>query len=55
MAKNNLLLLIIIAVLVPPLAVVIDKGFGRDFIVNLVLTLVFFLPGMVHALWLVTK
>ena len=53
--KKNLLLLIIVSVLLPPLAVLIDKGFGKDFFINLILTLIFFLPGLVHALWLVTK
>lgn len=53
--KKNLLLLIIIAVLLPPLSVLIDRGFGKDFFINLILTLIFFLPGMIHALWLVTK
>ena len=55
MAQKNMLLLIIVAVLLPPLAVAIDKGIGKDFIINLVLTLIFFLPGMIHALWLITR
>jgi uncharacterized membrane protein YqaE (UPF0057 family) len=55
MAKKNLLLLIIVSIILPPLAVLIDKGFGKDFIINIVLTLLFFIPGLVHALWLVTK
>ena len=55
MAKKNLLLLIIVAVLLPPLAVLLDKGLGKYFVINLILTLIFFLPGLVHALWLVTK
>mgnify|MGYP001812131600 CR=1 FL=1 len=53
--KKNMLLLIIVAVLIPPLAVILDKGLGKDFIINLVLTLLFFIPGLIHALWLVTK
>lgn len=53
--KKNLLLLIILSVFLPPIAVLIDKGFGKDFILNLILTLLFFLPGLIHALWLVTK
>ena len=55
MAKKNKLLMIIVAVLLPPLAVLLDKGLGKDFIINLILTLLFFIPGLVHALWLVTK
>ena len=52
---DNKLLLIIAAVFVPPLAVFLSKGVGKDFLINLVLTLCFFIPGMIHALWLVTK
>ncbi|MGD8110130.1 YqaE/Pmp3 family membrane protein [Vibrio sp. TRT 21S02] len=48
----NKLIMIILCVLLPPLAVFIDKGLGKDFIINLVLTLFFFVPGMIHALWL---
>ena len=52
---DNKLLLIIAAVFLPPLAVFLSKGIGKDFLINLVLTLFFFLPGMIHALWLVTR
>lgn len=52
---DNKLLLIIASVLLPPLAVFLNKGLGKDFLINLVLTLFFFIPGVIHALWLVTK
>lgn len=52
---DNKLLVIVAAVFLPPLAVFIRKGAGKDFLINLVLTLFFFVPGMIHALWLVTK
>ncbi|MGR5542814.1 YqaE/Pmp3 family membrane protein [Vibrio campbellii] len=47
--------MIIICVLLPPLGVFIKFGLGSQFIINLILTLLFFVPGMVHALWLVLK
>ncbi|CAM4381574.1 YqaE/Pmp3 family membrane protein [Vibrio astriarenae] len=53
--ENNKLLMIIICVLLPPLGVFIKFGLGSQFIINLILTLLFFVPGMVHALWLVLK
>ncbi len=48
----NKLIMILLCVFIPPLAVFIDKGLGKDFIINLILTLFFFVPGMIHALWL---
>lgn len=44
------LLLIIIAILLPPLAVGLKAGIGGAFILNLILTLIFWLPGVLHAL-----
>ncbi len=52
---DNKLLLIIAAVFLPPLAVFLNKGVGKDLLINIVLTLLFFIPGSIHALWLVTK
>ncbi|WP_394244227.1 YqaE/Pmp3 family membrane protein [Vibrio astriarenae] len=53
--ESNKLLMIIICVLLPPVGVFIKFGLGTTFLINLVLTLFFFVPGMVHALWLVLK
>mmetsp|Transcript_4755 Transcript_4755/g.11237 ORF Transcript_4755/g.11237 Transcript_4755/m.11237 type:complete len:83 (-) Transcript_4755:204-452(-) len=45
---------IIVAIFVPPLAVVMHKGtLDTDFWLNLLLTLLIFLPGMIHALWII--
>jgi uncharacterized membrane protein YqaE (UPF0057 family) len=52
---SNKLLLIIIAILLPPLAVFLKKGVGKDLIINIVLCLLIWIPGLVHALWVVTK
>ncbi|MGB1800722.1 MAG: YqaE/Pmp3 family membrane protein [Gammaproteobacteria bacterium] len=52
---DNKLLLIIIAILLPPVAVFLKKGAGKDLIINIVLCLLFFIPGLIHAIWLVTK
>ncbi|MFL4471300.1 YqaE/Pmp3 family membrane protein [Tateyamaria armeniaca] len=48
------LLLIIIALILPPVAVAILLGFGKQFWLNVLLTLLFFLPGTVHAIWIVS-
>jgi len=46
---------IIIAIFIPPLAAFLTVGLGLQFWLNLVLTLCFFVPGVIHALWLVVK
>jgi uncharacterized membrane protein YqaE (UPF0057 family) len=47
------IVLIIVAIFVPPLAVFLMSGLGRDFWINLILTLLFWAPGVVHAIYLV--
>lgn len=51
----NKLVLILLAIFLPPVAVFMKKGAGKDLIINIVLCLLMFFPGMVHALWLTTK
>lgn len=51
----NKILLIILAILLPPVAVFLKKGVGKDLIINILLCLLFVMPGMVHALWLILK
>ncbi len=46
---------IIIAIFLPPLAAFLTVGISLHFWLNLILTLMFFVPGMIHALWLVVK
>jgi uncharacterized membrane protein YqaE (UPF0057 family) len=47
------LVLILLAVFLPPVAVFLVCGFRAAFWLNLLLTLIVFFPGMVHALWVV--
>lgn len=49
-ATTNKLLLIILAFLLPPLAVGLKNGIGGSFLLNLILTIIFWLPGVIHAL-----
>jgi uncharacterized membrane protein YqaE (UPF0057 family) len=51
----NKVVLIIIAILLPPVAVFLKKGAGKDLIINIVLCLLMLIPGVVHAIWLVAK
>jgi uncharacterized membrane protein YqaE (UPF0057 family) len=54
-ADTNTLLLVIIAILIPPLAVGLKKGIGGALILNIILTLLFYLPGLLHALYCIFK
>tara|TARA_R110002111_G_scaffold133541_5_gene199489 strand:- start:460 stop:633 length:174 start_codon:yes stop_codon:yes gene_type:complete len=52
-SDTNTLLLIIIAILLPPLAVGLKAGIGGTFFLSLILTVIFFIPGMIHAIYVV--
>jgi len=52
---DNKILLIILSIFLPPVAVFLKKGVGQDLVINIVLSLLFFIPGVIHALWLCTK
>lgn len=46
---------IVLAIFLPPVAAFLTVGIGLHFWLNLILTLLFFVPGMIHAIWLVVK
>jgi uncharacterized membrane protein YqaE (UPF0057 family) len=51
----NKLVMILIAIFLPPVAVALTRGLGKDLLINILLCLLLFFPGMVHALWIVSK
>ncbi|NUQ67706.1 MAG: YqaE/Pmp3 family membrane protein [Phycisphaerales bacterium] len=53
--ETNKLLLVIIAILIPPLGVLLKDGVGLHFILSIVLTLMFYVPGLIHALWRILR
>lgn len=46
---------VLLAIFLPPIAAFIQVGLSMHFLINIILTLLGGLPGMVHALWLVVK
>ncbi|MBJ3774452.1 YqaE/Pmp3 family membrane protein [Acuticoccus mangrovi] len=46
---------ILCAVFIPPLGVFLQVGFSLQFFLNVLLTLLFFFPGMIHALWIIAR
>ncbi|KKX27889.1 YqaE/Pmp3 family membrane protein [Rhizobium sp. LC145] len=46
---------ILLAILLPPLGVFLQVGLGLQFWLNILLTLLGWLPGIVHALWVILR
>ncbi len=46
---------IICAIILPPLGVFLQVGIGKHFWINIILTILGYLPGIVHAVWVVAK
>ncbi|KAF8419430.1 putative RIC1 protein [Tirmania nivea] len=46
---------IILAVILPPLGVFLEKGCGGDLLINILLTILGYLPGIIHALYIIFK
>ena len=44
---------ILLAILLPPVAAFLQVGLSTHFWINIILTILGGIPGMVHALWLV--
>lgn len=46
---------IICAIIFPPVAAFLQVGFGKHFWINIILTILGVIPGMVHAVWIIAK
>lgn len=47
---------ILLAILLPPLGVFLQTGIlNKHFWINIILTLLGYIPGIVHAVWVVAK
>ena len=49
------LIRIIFAILLPPLGVFLQVGLRGHFWLNILLTLLGWLPGVIHAMWVIAK
>lgn len=45
------MLTIILNILLPPLSVYMNHGLGTTFVISLLLTIIGWLPGVIHAFW----
>ncbi|MEM9777260.1 MAG: YqaE/Pmp3 family membrane protein [Chloroflexota bacterium] len=51
--KTSRIIQILLAIFLPPVGVFFKVGLGLQFWINLLLTIFFFFPGMIHALWVI--
>jgi len=46
---------ILLAIVLPPLGVFLQVGLGLHFWINILLTLLGYVPGIIHAIWVIVK
>lgn len=46
---------IVLAIVLPPLGVFLQVGIGKHFWLNILLTLLGYIPGIIHAVWIIAK
>ncbi|MHA3885839.1 YqaE/Pmp3 family membrane protein [Stutzerimonas degradans] len=49
------LIRIIFAILLPPLGVFLQVGFAGAFWLSILLTLLGYIPGIIHAVWIIAR
>jgi uncharacterized membrane protein YqaE (UPF0057 family) len=46
---------ILLAILLPPVGVFLQVGIGLHFWLNILLTILGYIPGIIHAIWVILK
>ena len=49
------LIRILLSIVIPPLGVFLQVGLGKDFWINVLLTLLGYFPGLIHAIYIIAK
>ncbi|MBP5974134.1 YqaE/Pmp3 family membrane protein [Brasilonema sp. CT11] len=49
------LLRLVLGLVIPPLGVFLTTGIGPTLVINVLLTLLGWLPGSIHAVWVIAK
>lgn len=49
------ILRVILAIVLPPVGVFLQVGIGPQFWINILLTLLGYIPGIVHAVWIIAR
>ena len=45
------IIILIATILLPPLGVALKHGLGSQFLISLILTLIFYIPGLIYSLY----
>jgi uncharacterized membrane protein YqaE (UPF0057 family) len=46
---------LILSILLPPLGVFLQVGLSGQFFLNILLTIFGYIPGIIHAVWIIAK
>jgi uncharacterized membrane protein YqaE (UPF0057 family) len=46
---------IIFAIILPPIGVFLERGCGPDLLINVLLTILGYIPGIIHALYVLAR
>jgi uncharacterized membrane protein YqaE (UPF0057 family) len=46
---------IILSVIIPPIGVLLQVGLTGHFFLNILLTLLGYIPGLIHAVWIIAR
>jgi uncharacterized membrane protein YqaE (UPF0057 family) len=46
---------VILSVIIPPIGVFLETGISKQFFLNIILTLLGYFPGLIHAIWIIGK
>jgi uncharacterized membrane protein YqaE (UPF0057 family) len=53
--ESNDLVALVLALILPPVGVAIKRGIDAQFVINVLLTLFGYFPGIIHALYVILK
>lgn len=53
--QANDLIRIIFAIILPPIGVAMEVGFTKHFWINVLLTILGYVPGIIHAVYIIAK
>lgn len=46
---------LVLAILLPPVSIFLNDGIGATLFINILLTIVGWIPGSIHAVWVLSK
>lgn len=53
--EDKNLLALLLAILLPPVGVAVKEGLGLQLLINVVLTFLGYIPGIIHALYIILR